>query len=165
VTWTECASPSTFTLFDVTIVAADDAWAVGYSGILHWNGVTWTTIFPNVTLYAVTTVADTGWAVGRNNETGTIMVRERTAWSSQRSPTGQALFAVADVSPREAWAVGASGVILHYLEEPAAVKVDEFLAVAENNSHALICAGLAFGAILTVGVAGPWMRRRWLRGT
>lgn len=167
-TWTEHASPSTDALFDVAIAATDAAWAVGYPGILSWDGASWTTTYSdNSSLYSVTTVADTGWAVGWKNGTGVIMRREEMAWSSQPSPTGQRLLAVAAVSPREAWAVGEGGAILHYLAEPTAVKVENFLAASVNNSHVVTFAISALGAMLVVGMglAGLWMQRRQRGGS
>jgi hypothetical protein len=118
-------------LTDVTAVAANDAWAVGYyygatfigrTLILHWNGSAWT-IFssPNVgasdnSLNGVTALAANDiWAVGDYFDNGIdrslIEHWDGTQWSVVASPNATAndniLRDVSAVSASDIWAVGA----------------------------------------------------------
>ena len=119
-------------LTSVTVVAPNDAWAVGYgySGtaqrtlIEHWDGSTWTVIpSPNVgsydnTLRGVTAAgADSLWAVGDYSITADYSPRKTlilhwtgTSWSQVPSPNPSSQYnALNGVSARSATDVWATG--------------------------------------------------------
>ncbi|MDP3735318.1 MAG: hypothetical protein Q8R39_02730 [bacterium] len=104
------------TLNDISVVTADDIWAVGNSGtIIHWDGVRWSA-FPSptgVALQGVSMISATaGFAVG---DGGTIIRWDGSAWTSYLpSPTGSRLNGIDMVSATEGWAVGDSGTILRW---------------------------------------------------
>ena len=117
-------------LYGVSAVSATDVWAVGAASdgttvILHWNGAAWTQV-PSPApaglsseLYGMAAVsAASAWAVGQTATTagGTwsplIEHWNGAAWTLVPSPAipgGGTLAAVSASSPRNAWAVGASG--------------------------------------------------------
>jgi hypothetical protein len=120
-------------LYGVSAVSATDVWAVGVASggkpvIVHWNGAAWTQVpgpaptGSGTELYGVAAVsADSAWAVGQTITTAStggaaqsplIEHWNGTAWMLVPSPAipgGGTLAAVSASSPRNAWAVGASG--------------------------------------------------------
>jgi hypothetical protein len=130
--WTRVTSPKILNgtagaLSAVTVVSADDAWAVGTVGgglghalILHWNGKAWSqaTGVPAIggALYGVTATATSAWAVGVN--LGQTVVAplllhwNGKAWSRasiKLNPASQSesiLAGVAVTAAKTAWAVG-----------------------------------------------------------
>ena len=130
--WTRVTSPKILNgtvgaLSAVTVVSADDAWAVGTVGgglghalILHWNGKAWSqaTGVPAIggALYGVTATATGAWAVGVN--LGQTVVAplllhwNGKAWSRasiKLDPASQSesiLTGVAVTAAKTAWAVG-----------------------------------------------------------
>jgi hypothetical protein len=130
--WTRVTSPKILNgtagaLSAVTVVSANDAWAVGTIGgglgralILHWNGKAWSqaTGVPAIggALYGVTATAAGAWAVGVN--LGQTVVAplllhwNGKAWSRagiKLNPASQSesiLTGVAVTAAKTAWAVG-----------------------------------------------------------
>jgi hypothetical protein len=86
--------------------AANDVWAVGVKGILHWDGAQWsisTTEFHE--LKGVSAVAaDDVWAVGTNG----IIHWDGTGWSTVPSPGTGFLNSLVGVSATNVWAVGST---------------------------------------------------------
>jgi hypothetical protein len=112
------------TLYGVSAVSADDAWAVGSTGgnsaaILHWKGATWGKVaVPDAKggdLAAVSApAANDAWAVG-SAHTGTTNLAlhwNGTTWASVTVPnpggsdTIDQLTGVSALSPDDVWAVG-----------------------------------------------------------
>jgi hypothetical protein len=126
--WAHAASPVpgvTDTLQAVATVAADDAWAVGYTCgftcyeplVMHWNGKRWSTsAIPSVgsvsRIDGLAAVSATDvWAVGTADiGTKTVILHwNGKKWhrSSSRDPgRGNVLFGVSATSGANAWAVG-----------------------------------------------------------
>jgi hypothetical protein len=142
-TWTPVTPPSfkgssTTYYYGVDAVSAADVWAVGTSGkapltvIEHWNGTTWARTpspspgdMPGLT--AVSGTATDAWAVGsyiEDNPThavqNLILHWNGQQWSRVECPQPaqtMGLSGVADVSPTDAWAAGAttqSSFVLHW---------------------------------------------------
>jgi photosystem II stability/assembly factor-like uncharacterized protein len=111
---------------------ANDVWAVGNGGtVLHWNGTTWcvagkpgcdippTGITFNLRgVWASATIPHDVWAVGNGDidpVTGMgnlILRRNGMGWSPFPSPSP--LNGVWGSGPKDVWAVGDSGTILHW---------------------------------------------------
>ncbi|HEX9988906.1 MAG TPA: S-layer homology domain-containing protein [Chloroflexia bacterium] len=139
--WNRVASPNTNAsskISEVTAVASNDIWVVGYSYsvtpaphtstlIEHWDGIQWS-IVPSPSPGAdynfldgvVAISASDIWAVGSSPPTGTTgpsapltLHWDGTAWAQVPSPTpdpthSSGLLNVAAVSPDNVWAVGYS---------------------------------------------------------
>ncbi|MDQ3929970.1 MAG: S-layer homology domain-containing protein, partial [Chloroflexota bacterium] len=123
-------------LYSVTIIAPNDAWAVGAYAImggyqlvfkslaLHWNGAVWSVedtpsvgSFTNI-FYGVDAAASNDvWAVGMfGGSTGSHSLVEHwngTEWSPVPGPdtgtSNDALYSVKVIGPNDAWAVGQMG--------------------------------------------------------
>ncbi|MDY7077432.1 MAG: YCF48-related protein [Chloroflexota bacterium] len=122
--WSSVPCPANSTLYSVTMISADDGWAVGQNGtILHWGGDHWEEVSSptSSTLYSVAMVsADDGWAAG---EGGTILHWNGYSWDEVASPTTQTLHSVTMTSSGDVWIVGgelyftgdtAGGIILRW---------------------------------------------------
>jgi hypothetical protein len=131
-------------LYDLTVLAPDDVWAVGTVAVgpnitvtYHWDGQTWTRVpSPSISggssyLTGVSgAAADAVWAVGYSNAAGyqaLILHWDGSAWSIVNNPAeavltaGRYLYAVAAAAPDDVWAVGkdyqlynTTTVILHW---------------------------------------------------
>jgi len=127
--WRQTLLPaSARTLTAVSIVTANDVWAVGVNGtIIHWDGVSW--VAPAVVPVGVTDSIFSvfllpggldGWAVGRNVAGAAIILRWSGAWptgvwSAVVAPVGALdLRGVALSSSIQGWAVGRGGTILKW---------------------------------------------------
>jgi hypothetical protein len=116
----------------ISIVAANDIWAVGYSTdsnfnnrslMLHWNGATWSIVpspaVGNDILYAVDAIASNDvWATGRTkvgySSSRTLTMHwDGSTWTVVSSPNDSTgsndLFGVAAVAANDVWAVGSAG--------------------------------------------------------
>ena len=122
--WKVAISPTQSDISSISMVSADDGWAVGKRGtILHYTGSQWVTENSPTSADLLSVVMDSatdGWAVGRS---GTILHYTGGQWTSVTwtPPIGSLndydLHSVALVSATEGWAVGdsgESGTILHY---------------------------------------------------
>jgi hypothetical protein len=109
-------------LHSVAVVSSNDAWAVGYGLIEHWDGANWNLVpsapggnpadFRSVTAVASNDV----WAVGRRLEGDPSWNRplvehwDGSSWTVVPSPSGSGvtsqLLGVAAVSANDIWAVG-----------------------------------------------------------
>lgn len=117
-TWTSVTVNIPSAIHALSAPNSTHVWAVGNGGvILFYNGVQWTYQNSNTTsdLYAVSFCDDNnGWAVGddgmilHTTDGGTTWLREAP------NMTIFPLRGVIAVSPKEAWAVGLYGVIMHY---------------------------------------------------
>jgi hypothetical protein len=128
--WTRVTSPEVVDgaagmISAVTVVSADDAWAVGSTGlapapqrtlILHWNGTSWREVtspapFAGM-LSGVTASAGAGWAVGSTDAAygePLILRWNGAAWSrvaAPADPAGAGLNGVIVTSAATAWASG-----------------------------------------------------------
>ena len=110
----------------ISVVSANDIWAVGYSQdtnfnnftlTLHWNGATWSIVpSPSVNddiLFGVDAIASNDvWAVGRSQQEARTLTLHwnGSAWSVVPSPNDSTedniLFGVAGVASNDVWAVG-----------------------------------------------------------
>ncbi|HEX5546333.1 MAG TPA: hypothetical protein VFX24_02930 [Ktedonobacterales bacterium] len=105
-------------LASVSMVSADEGWAVGIQaggGILvHYQGGQWSPVPITGGAAQLSSIdmlsASEGWSVGQQ---GTILHYRDGLWSKDTSPTSGDLRSVSMVSPTEGWAVG-PGVMLHY---------------------------------------------------
>ena len=86
---------------------------------MRWNGSNWSEVSNGLTYSTLRGVSvvptgdgTQGWAVGHYGE---VYRLENGTWRAGCSPTGNDLWAVEMVSRYEAWAVGDSGVILHWV--------------------------------------------------
>ena len=105
-------------LASVSMVAADEGWAVGRQaggGILvHYQGGQWSPVQITGGAAPLSSIdmlsASEGWSVGQQ---GTILHYSDGLWSKDTSPTSGDLRSVSMASPTDGWAVG-PGVMLHY---------------------------------------------------
>ena len=119
VSWRRVAtSPGFEDVRDIDALGADDAWAVGGEGIVHWDGNSWRPpAFASeeaaaAELEAVFALSgDLAWAVGQR---GAILQWDGSSWAKADSPTGVTLRAVSAAAEHDAWAVGSDGVIIHW---------------------------------------------------
>ena len=126
--WRQTLIPaSAGTLTSVSIVTANDVWAVGMNHTtIHWDGISWVAaavpITGNDKLFSVFMLPGglDGWAVGRTLAGIPIILRWSGAWptgvwSSVGAPVGALdLRSVALSSPIQGWAVGRGGTILKW---------------------------------------------------
>ncbi len=111
--WREAAGPAGVSFNTVTMLSADDGWAVG-SAIARWDGVAWRLVDSpaGLSLNALSMLsAGDGWAVG---SAGVILHWDGVAWRRVDSPTQQSLSSVSAAAPNDVWVVGADGVMLHW---------------------------------------------------
>ncbi len=158
------------TVYALSMVNADDGWAVGTklgdlgSGlttigqILRWNGARWEGVVETPErLRAVHLMApDDGWAVG---DAGAILRWDGAAWRRLDPVTDRPLFGVVAVSPTEAWAVGGDGVLLRWDGStwglvPGPASGYEFRAVTCAGGSAAVAVGQG-------GVIARWDSDRW----
>ena len=137
--WTVVPSPNRqygIRLEDVVAVAADDVWAVGWTGsnnfddeniAMHWDGSSWT-IVPTPQpgdgidrLFAIDAAAPNDvWATGsygdpQGSYLSSILHWDGTSWSSVPNPchTYGGLTGITAISPTNVWAVG-NATTCHY---------------------------------------------------
>jgi hypothetical protein len=125
--WTNVAAPARFgwdAIADISVVSADEAWAVGneYTGsfVTRWHGTAWSVVpSPEAYFTAVHALApDDVWVVGQQVESeGPIYVPlvlhwDGSAWTEIPSPSATADFtllqSVYALSSEDVWAVGAA---------------------------------------------------------
>ncbi len=124
-TWQRQHSPSPpdgSILYGVTVISANDAWAVGRHGaggspatiILHWNGRSWhrsqvpASLAGGVFDAVTATSAGHVWAVGQNDSFGTLIgLWNGSSWSPQRCcGVSSGLYGAAAIGASDAWAAG-----------------------------------------------------------
>ena len=101
---------TTQNLYSISMVSANDGWAVGAGGTaLHWDGSAWSA-FPTGVTSALLSVdmltSNEGWAVG---EGGILLHWNGIAWKRDTTSDGNGIYnmrAVSVFSPMHAWAVG-----------------------------------------------------------
>ena len=114
---TTCQTPPS--LASVSMVSADEGWAVGRQGvegvIVHYQGGQWSPVQINGGAEPLSSIdmlsASEGWSVG---EQGTILHYSDGLWSKDTSPTSSDLNSVSMVSPTEGWAVGDGNNFVEY---------------------------------------------------
>jgi len=130
----------------VSIVSANDVWAVGNNGVAaHWNGSGWSLVNTpgGQNLHAVRMLASNdGWAVG---DSGTILHYDGTAWNPYTSPTTSPLYSVGFTSANEGWA-GGNGFFLHYLNGAWAQQTAPNIGQLNSIDMVTSTAGFAVGA-------------------
>ena len=96
---------------------SSDVWAVGNSGsVVHYNGSQWSALplSENADLNSVWGVNKKIWTVGKNGQNGRIFKYEN-GWNAEVLPPGIGpLFGIWGSSEADIWAIGESGVILHF---------------------------------------------------
>lgn len=129
VSWTAVTPLTTNSLNAVDATATNDAWAVGYNGvILHWDGADWTAVSSPTTreLLDIDILTPTdGWAAGRY---GVILHWDGSSWTEIASPTGVDLYDVAMITADDGWAVGWT-----FYTEPLAAPNDREKEMADNS--------------------------------
>ena len=95
--------------------SGNDVWAVGYQGMLHWNGTEWQDRTPSGAHGAGVwgTSASDVWAVGYDDA---IRHWDGASWTSFATglPVGTYLYAVWGSAANDVWAGGKGGVTLHW---------------------------------------------------
>jgi hypothetical protein len=117
-TWHESPSPAAGIIRAVSMVSANEGWAVGGNGtILHYNGSSWSEVDSPTSdaLFGVDMVsANEGWAVGDQ----AILRYNGDSWLYFNNPLSCQLRSVDMVSADEGWVAGItysySGRIMHY---------------------------------------------------
>ncbi len=117
------ADPAKAELFSLSMLSADDGWAVGTQGtILHYTGGNWVSVKSPIDTYLLAISmanANDGWIVGASHyngttQLGTMLHYVNGAWTLTPNPTTSYLDAITMLSPYEGWAVGRD--ILHYVD-------------------------------------------------
>lgn len=125
--WTQMPSPATLDLHAVSMVSADEGWAVGGTlglydkgVVLHYTNGTWTAVanVPTDGLWSLSMVSATeGW--GGSIDGSFLHLHDGTV-TKVSSPTDHPIYGISMVSPTEGWAVcrrtlqDNAGVFLHY---------------------------------------------------
>ena len=102
-------------LLDLSIVAANDVWAVGNAGtIIHYDGNSWTA-FQDTGGNRVRTInmvsANDGWAAG---DAGKIFRFNGTNWTEFQDTGGDTWYRLRMIDANNGWLVGNSGKIYRY---------------------------------------------------
>jgi hypothetical protein len=109
------------TLQDLAAVwgsSPSDIWAVGQSGIVHYDGSAWSTVSPT-TLPAGTNQLFDVWGTSPTNVwvvgyAGQLLHYDGSTWSKIPTATSASLFALWGSSAADVWAVGDAGLIFHF---------------------------------------------------
>jgi len=115
--WSSRTTPSNTVPGSIFMLSPNEGWATiiqSVSGILHWNGTSWTLEYTsNFYLRSIAGGPGMTWAVGNG---GTIVSRaDAGTWTRQRgAPTFNNLNAVDALNANDAWAVGTFNTALHY---------------------------------------------------
>jgi hypothetical protein len=116
--WASQDTPGSTVPGSIFMVSPDEGWATSIqpiTGILHWDGSTWSLEYTSdFYIRSVSGAPGTTWAVGNG---GTVLSRfsDTAIWSRERgSPTFNNLNAVDALSANDAWAVGMYNTALHY---------------------------------------------------
>ena len=109
VSWQSVPKPSTEKLNAVSMVDAQNGWAVGQRGtLLRWDGSTWTQFAAatNKDLLAVDMISATdGWAVGAS---GVLLRWNGSVWTRMPTIFGVTLRSVSMLSGTSGWVVAVS---------------------------------------------------------
>ena len=103
-TWSVVSSPDNGSLTGVSVVAANDVWAVG-NGVEHWDGAVWSMVTtPNVgTLHGVKALsANDAWAVGDSG----FLHWDGVTWTLVNGPVTGVLVGIDASASNDVWAVG-----------------------------------------------------------
>lgn len=181
--WSIVSSPNvagnSCILTAISVVAANDVWAVGYSIdssfnnrslTMHWNGATWSIVpspsVGNDILYAVDAIASNDvWAtvgtkVGYSSSHTLTLHWDGLNWTVVPSPndstTNNILYGVAAVSANDVWAVGAAGSLktlaLHWNGGSWSV----FPSLSFNNASNEVLVGIAAASSGDIWTAGQF---------
>lgn len=106
------ASSAIENLLDAWGSGPNDIWAVGQGGIIHWNGIQWSSVLANTSLNGIWGIdASHVWAAGAN---GTILSWDGLNWNSIVTGTTNYLYDVWAFATNNVWVVGGGGMTLHY---------------------------------------------------
>jgi hypothetical protein len=113
--WIELLSPISTDLLSAWGSGATDVWAVSSSGvIIHWDGVSWSTVTSSTT-NALDSIWGSGvadvWAVGVS---GTIIHWNGVSWSTVTSPITNEFRSIWGSGVADVWAVAENGAIIHW---------------------------------------------------
>ncbi|NBD11713.1 WD40/YVTN/BNR-like repeat-containing protein [Corallococcus silvisoli] len=113
--WESLTTPTTTSLQAVWAASANEAFAVGSSGVvMRWRstaGLVMDQLSPYPFLHGVWGSGSSDvWAVGSG---GTILHWNGDDWTQVDSPTTKDLYGVSGSGPDDVWIVGAGGTILH----------------------------------------------------
>ena len=111
--WIEFSSPTSNALNSIKMINENSGWIVGANGtILNWDGNSWS-IYTSPTssdLQDLEILDNHGWAVG-----DTILNWNGDEWVVESNvPLFPTLYSITSMNPYEFWAVGKSGVIMHF---------------------------------------------------
>ncbi len=120
--WEKVKSPGdeNYALYDIKMVSADEGWATGGSGIMHYKDGTWSEVERGVQegMYCLAVIsADDVWALGSY---GHATHYDGTAWTAQNlDPDAMSsrlrLWGASFSSSSDGWAVDSTdGALLHY---------------------------------------------------
>jgi hypothetical protein len=111
-------------LHAIVMLSPRDGWAAGDGGILHYDGQRWSAVevpsgIGDVVVIHLTAPTN-GWAIanranGQGHEQGQEFLRyDGHSWNSMSLPGNVEVTALSFALAAEGWAVGHSGVLLHY---------------------------------------------------
>jgi hypothetical protein len=124
--WSKVASPTSVTLNSVYAISSNEAWAVGFDGvIIKWDGTKWSNV-ASPTNYKLVSIdilsSNEGWAIAQRIDgyltNQSIIMWDGISWSNMTSPTGSWLQSVDFVSSTDGWIVGADGNIFQWTTQP-----------------------------------------------
>jgi hypothetical protein len=107
-TWVRVVTPNVGQIDDLAVAAANDIWATGTTGMLHWNGTQWTQVPSLGGAKALTVVAANDiWAVGGSS----IQHWDGAHWTAvtNPAPANSHLLDVSAAGANDIWAVGTLG--------------------------------------------------------
>jgi hypothetical protein len=157
--WIELLSPISTDLLSAWGSGATDVWAVSSSGvIIHWDGVSWSTVTSSTT-NALDSIWGSGvadvWAVGVS---GTIIHWNGVSWSTVTSPITNEFRSIWGSGVADVWAVAENGAIIHW----NGVSWSTVTSPTTNTLLAIWGSGVAdVWAVGQVGVIIHWNGVSW----
>ncbi|MFH0951602.1 MAG: Ig-like domain-containing protein [Patescibacteria group bacterium] len=160
INWSQQASGTGNSLYDIDVLSSNRAWAVGNQGTIRfYNGTSWTAQTSGTTqqLTGVKAFSPTNvWAVGYN---GTILHYDGGSWTQDlSSPTTEILSSIDGASASAIWAAGAHGTLIFYngsgwadQAKPTTNRINDLVFTSVNNGWA----SADFGKILKYS-SGSW---------
>jgi hypothetical protein len=148
--WSTTDAPSDLSYLHIAAAAADDVWAVGYSGdvMAHFDGSDWTTVeVPDVGGFGgICMLADgRGFAAGGDYSGGAALQRVNGSWMALGVPSSAAKLNAVDVKSFDSglagWMVGDEGTTVRlsgglWLAEPTPTGSDLLDVVAVSATEA-----------------------------
>ena len=150
----------------VDAVSAQAAWAAGPSGLLKWDGASWSSVAQTQHLNWLAIDVDPGGYGAVVGSAGASLAWNGATWTPITRFIGGDVFSGVDiVSPTEAWAVGASG-LFHRVDDrwthwPLPPSMDD---LATLNDVDLVAADEGW-AVGSLGTALHWDGQSWSQVT